>query len=396
MIIGIVGKPSAGKSTFFKASTLKDVAIANYPFTTIHPNSAAGFVKIECVDKEFNVQCNPREGYCIDNKRFVPIELIDVAGLVPGAHEGKGRGNQFLDDLNPADALIHVVDISGSVNENGEPVEPLSYDPLKDVEFLEYEIEMWFLNSIRRGWAKFVRQSKMEKSVIYKAVTEQLSGFKVTEEIAEKVLKNFDPDLENWTESDLVKFAKMLREITKPILIAANKIDVPGAEKNFERIKERFPDYIIIPCSAECELALKEAAKKKLIKYIPGENNFEIIDHANMSEQQKKALEFIKVNILDKYGSTGVQNVLDNAVFNVLNYIAIFPGGVNNLVDSHGRVIPDCLLLKKGSTALDFAFKIHTDIGINFVRAIDAKTRLSVGKDHALKHRDVIEIKTSK
>lgn len=396
MMIGIVGKPSCGKSTFFKASTLKDVAIANYPFTTIHPNNAAGFVKIECVDKEFNVQCNPREGYCIDNKRFVPVELIDVAGLVPGAHEGKGRGNQFLDDLNPADALIHVVDISGSVNENGEPVEPLSYDPLKDVEFLEYEIEMWFLNSIKKGWAKFVRQSKMEKSVIYKAVTEQLSGFRVTEEIAENVLKHFDPDLENWTESDLVKFAKMLREITKPILIAANKIDVPGSDVNFQRMKERFPDYTIIPCSAECELALKEAAKKKLIKYIPGENNFEIIDHANMSEQQKKGLEFIKINILDKYGSTGVQHVLDNAVFNVLNYIAIFPGGVNNLVDSHGRVIPDCFLLKKGSTALDFAFKIHTDIGINFVRAIDAKTRLSVGKDHVLKHRDVIEIKTSK
>src|SRR3989338_977131 len=114
MLIGVVGKPSTGKSTFFKASTLADVEIANYPFTTIKPNRAVVFVKIECVDKEFGKQCSPRIGYCVNGKRFVAVELLDVAGLVPGAHEGKGLGNQFLNDLNQADALIHIVDISGS------------------------------------------------------------------------------------------------------------------------------------------------------------------------------------------------------------------------------------------------------------------------------------------
>ena len=137
MIVGLVGKPSAGKSTFFKAATLAEVEIANYPFTTIEKNEGVGFVKVDCADKEFNVQCNPRFGYCLDHKRFVPIQIIDVAGLVPGAHEGKGRGNQFLDDLRQADVLIHVVDISGSIDENGRPVDRGSYDPANDVIFLD-------------------------------------------------------------------------------------------------------------------------------------------------------------------------------------------------------------------------------------------------------------------
>ena len=115
MLIGVVGKPSTGKSTFFKAATLAEVETANYPFTTIKPNHAVGYVKIDCVDKEFEVQCNPRMGYCLNHKRFVPIDLLDVAGLVPGASEGAGMGNQFLDVLNQANALIHVIDVSGSM-----------------------------------------------------------------------------------------------------------------------------------------------------------------------------------------------------------------------------------------------------------------------------------------
>jgi hypothetical protein len=399
MFVGIVGKPSCGKSTFFKAATLADVDIANYPFTTIKPNHAVGFVKVDCVDKEFGKQCNPREGFCIHGWRFVPVDLMDVAGLVPGAHEGKGMGNQFLDDLRQADALVHVIDISGSVNEKGEPVEPLSYDPLKDVEFLEEELDMWYLGIMKRGWERFARQVMQEKGNIVRAIGKQLSGLKVTEEMAEDVITKIGLDVtkpDTWADDDLKRVAVELRRRTKPMLIAANKIDIPGADKNYERLKEKFPDYIIVPCSAESELALREAARHKIIDYVPGEKSFTVLAPEKLNEKQRKALEFIKVNMLDKFGSTGVQDTLNHAIFNLLGYIAIFPGGINKLEDQHGNVIPDCFLIPGGSTALDFAFRIHTDLGKNFIRAIDVKKRLTVGKEHLLKHRDVMEIVTGR
>ena len=398
MLVGIVGKPSCGKSTFFKAQTLANVEIANYPFTTIKPNHGTGFVRIDCVDREFNTKCNPRLGYCIDSKRFVPVELLDVAGLVPGAHEGKGMGNQFLDDLNQADVLIHIIDISGSVNERGEPVPALSYDPLNDIKFLEHELDMWYLRLIEKGWEKFARQVNQERPELNKAVAKQLSSFRVTERLVEKVREKLklDEDIMNWDGVNRMDMAKELRKATKPMVIACNKIDIPGASENFERMKSTFPDYIIIPCSAEAELALKEAAKHELIKYIPGEGSFQVLKEDKLNPKQKAALDFIKANMLEKHGSTGVQKVLDIAVFELLKYIAIFPGGVSKLEDQHGNRLPDCFLMPPNTTALDFAFRLHTDLGKHFIKALDVKLRRPVGKDYLLKSGDVIEIVTSK
>ncbi|MBD3303635.1 redox-regulated ATPase YchF [Candidatus Woesearchaeota archaeon] len=397
MLIGVVGKANVGKSTFFKALTLAEVLIANYPFATIDPNKGFGFVKVECADKDFNVQCNPRTGYCIEHNRFVPVEVLDVAGLVPGAHEGKGMGNKFLDDLRQADALIHIVDISGSTNEKGEPVEPGSYDPAFDINFLETELDMWYLSILKKGWEKFARQIQQESKEVSAALAKQVSGLNVDEKMIEAVIQKFSLDPEKpaqWSEKDLNNIAVELRKKTKPMIITANKIDMPTAKDNLERIKKQFPDHIITPCSAESELALKEAAKTNLIKYIPGEKEFEIT--GKPSEKQRKALEFIRKNILDKYSTTGVQQAIDAAVFQLLNYIAVFPGGVNKLADQHGNILPDCFLLPEDSTALDFAYRIHTDIGKKFIRAIDVKTKRTVGKEHILKHKDVIEIITSR
>tara|TARA_Y100000310_G_scaffold124950_2_gene123777 strand:- start:28120 stop:29316 length:1197 start_codon:yes stop_codon:yes gene_type:complete len=398
MLVGIVGKPSSGKSTFFKASTLANVDIANYPFTTIKPNHGTGFVKVDCVDREFNVQCNPRFGYCIDGKRFVPVELLDVAGLVPGAHEGKGMGNQFLDDLNQADVLIHIIDVSGSTNEKGEPVPPLSYDPANDVKFLEHELDMWYLRLIEKGWERFARTVNQEKPELNKAVAKQLSSLRVDEKLIDRVIQklNLDLDIMKWDKEVLLKIAIELRKETKPMIIACNKADVKGAYENYERLKNEFKDYLLVPCSAESELALREAAKHELIKYIPGENDFEILNQEKLSDKQKVALNFIKTDMLEKYGSTGIQKVLDAAVFELLEYIAAFPVATNKLTDKDGKILPDCFLVPKNITALEFAFKVHTDIGNNFVKAINQKTKLVIGKEHLLKHRDVIEIATSK
>jgi len=390
MLIGIVGKPSSGKSTFFKAMTLADIDIANYPFTTIKPNRGAGHVKIKDIAQEYGKPSNPREGFTIDKFRFVPVELLDVAGLVPGAHEGKGMGSQFLDDLNQADALIHVVDISGSTNEKGEPVPTLSYSPSNDVRFLEFELDMWYLRILKKGWEKFSRTVQQEHLEISKALAKQLSGLRVTEDMVKKYAKDLPENPTSWSEEEMFKLASKLRAETKPMIIAANKIDIPGSEENYEQLKKEFPNHIIFPCSAESELALKEAHKHKLIHYLPGENNFEI--KKDLTKEQTKGLELIKNNVLSSFNFTGVQKIIDTAVFDLLNRIAIHPGGVNKLEDSDGNVLPDCFLMKEGTTALEFAFRLHTDFGKKFIRAIDVKTKRTIGKDHQLKHLDIIEL----
>lgn len=396
MIIGLVGKANVGKSTFFKALTLADVLIANYPFTTISKNEGVAFVKIRCVDKEFNVQCNPRFGYCVEGKRFVPINLIDVAGLVPGAHLGKGRGLQFLDDLRQAHVLIHIVDISGSTNEKGELVSSGSYDPAFDIRFLEVELDMWYLSILKKGWSRLARQMQQEKSEIVRILGKQLSGLNVNEEMIDSVVKKLELNISKpveWTDEDLLHLAQELRKKTKPMIIVANKIDLTGAIDNFKRIKKEFPDYLIIPCSSESELALKEAAKKKLIKYIPGSSSFEVI--GKLSSKQTTALEFIQKNVLDKFSGTGVQQAIDDSVFKLLDYIAVFPVAAK-ISDKKNNILPDCLIVPKNITALEFAYQVHTDFGDNFIRAIDAKTKRTIGRDHVLHNGDVIEIISGK
>lgn len=399
MLIGLVGKPNVGKSTFFKASTLAEVEIGDYPFVTIKANRGVGYVSIDCIDKEFNTQCNPRVGFCLEHTRFIPVELIDVAGLVPGAFEGKGMGNQFLDDLRQADILVHIIDISGSTNEKGEKVDPGTYDPAKDIRFLENELDMWYLGIFNKVWEKFSRETVQTHQQTIKALAKQFSGLGVDEDAVKKIITQLSLEgkkLTDWDQGTLKIFVAKLRRLTKPMIIAANKIDTKTGQENYNRIKKEFSDYTIMPCSAETELALREASKKGLIDYVPGSHDFKIHNVSSLSEKQKAGLEFIRENVLRKSGSTGVQQILNFAVFDMLGYIAVYPAGVNNLSDRNGNVLPDCFLMPRNSTVLDFAYKIHSDIGDHFIRAIDVKTKRIVGKEHLLKHRDAFEIVTSK
>src|SRR4030042_1811488 len=305
MLIGLVGKPSVGKSTFFKAATLAEVEIASYPFTTIKPNHGVGYVKVDCIDKELNTQCHPNHGFCIKHNRFVPIDLMDVAGLVRGASEGKGLGNQFLDDLRGADVFIHIVDVSGTTDSEGKQTE--NYNPLGDVELLEEELNKWFCNILMKVWKSFARTAEVAKVKFSEAVTKQFSGLKVNEDQVKDVLLRvaLPEKASTWNDTQLMKFASELRKESKPMIIAANKVDMPNGEENYKRIKEQFKEYLVIPCSADSELALRQAAKAGLIEYIPGDREFKIIKELN--EKQKSALEKIKKNVLDKFeDGTGV------------------------------------------------------------------------------------------
>lgn len=399
MLIGVVGKPNAGKSTFFAAATLAPTKIAPYPFTTIKPNRGVAYVRVKCVCKEFNVIDNPRNSKCVDGVRYVPVELLDVAGLVPGAGQGKGLGNKFLDDLRQADALIHVVDASGSTDFEGRTVESGSHDPVEDVKFLENEIDTWFSQILKRDWDKIIRVVDIGKSGdLIDILTQRLSGLSIRREhiVATMRVLELSSKPSSWSSEDLLKFASTLRKTSKPIVIAANKIDLPKAEENYNRLVRELKDYIIIPCFSEGELALRRAADKGLIKYLPGESKFKVINDTLLTEKQKSALKFIE-DYLNKWRTTGVQEILNKTVFDVLKAISVFPvEDPNKLTDHYGMVLPDVFLVREGTTAREFAYKIHSELGETFIYAVNVRTKQKLGETYILRDRDVIKVVAAK
>ena len=394
VLVGIVGKPNSGKTTFFNAATASNAKVADYPFTTIEPNVGMAFATLECVCKEFSVKDNPRNSLCIDGIRHAPIRMIDVAGLVPDAWRGRGLGNKFLDDLRQANVLIHVVDASGAHDADGRPLgKPGMWDPLKDVQFLEEEIARWMFQIIKRDWDRLARIVENERRDLIEVLSERLSGLSIREEHIKRALEVVDADPERprrWSDDLLYSFVKELRRVSKPIIIVANKIDIPKAEENYERMREAGIDAI--PTSALAEYALITYAERGVIKYIRGSNHFEILQPNKLSERERKLFKKIE-ELLDKWGSTGVQKAINKAVFDILKMIAVFPvEDVNRLSDKKGNVLPDVILVPYGTTAREFAGYIHTDLAKTFLYAIDVRTKKKLGEDYVLKHRDVIKI----
>ena len=393
MQLGIVGKPNVGKSTFFNAATKAHAEIANYPFTTIDANRGVMYIRKPCPCKDTHVTCTPHNSRCVDGIRFVPIEAIDVAGLVPDAHKGKGLGNKFLDDLRQAHALIHIVDASGSTDAEGNPCNIGTHDPLSDVVFLEKEINYWLFGIIKKSWEDIARKCDLEGKKIEKMLAEQLTGLGIREEHITGAIRKINLDLSkpsNWTDEQIFNLTDIVRVISKPIIIAFNKCD--KAPDSLMAKKEELANSIVIPCSAESELALTNAAEKAILSYTPGANDFIIGKQEELTEKQLNALEYIRTHVLKKYGSTGVQRCIDEAV-RMLDLIVVYPvEDEHHLTDKQGRVLPDAHLVPRGSTAKDLAYKVHTDLGDHFIRGVDARTHRIIGADHPLKDGDIISI----
>ncbi len=389
--IGLVGKPSVGKSTFFNAATMNDIDEGAYPFTTIDPSIGEAYVRVQCAAPDFGESCDPRVGFCNEGTRYVPAKLVDVAGLIPGAHEGKGLGNKFLTDLNEADVLIHIVDFSGKTDIEGEPTE--NHDPREDIDFLEEELDMWYLEILEKGIDRFEGKHNQQDVKLEEELAEQMSAFKTNKnEIKQIILRlgmELDPD--TWDEDDRKELAREIRKETKPMVIAANKMDTEEAQENYEKISED-PEYEhldFIPSSAHAEKALKKAEEQGVVHYHPGDETFEIVE--DLPEEKEEGLEQIR-EFMEEYGGTGVQKALESALFDALGVMAVFPGGADGLGDEKGNILPDVFLLEENSTAEDFAFTIHSDIGEGFLHAIDCRDNRQIGADHELENRDVIEI----
>ena len=397
-LLGIVGKPNTGKSTFFSAATLATAEIANYPFTTIKPNRGIGYVRTSCVHEEFKVKDNPKNSLCIDGARLIPIELIDIAGIVPGAWEGRGLGNQFLDEIRRADALIHIVDASGGTDCEGKSCKPGEHDPLEDIQFLEKEITMWMVTILKKDWARIARTAEQDKKGIAHHLEDRLTGLSVKKQYINEAIRKASLNVDKpatWSDDDFYRFVDNLRRLSKPLLIVANKVDLPASQVNLDRMKKL--DYIVISASAEAELALRRASEKRLVDYKPGDKDFKVIQPEKLSTGQIQALEKIRKKIVETYGTTGVQEAINTAYFKLLDMITVYPvEDIEHLADHDGRVLPDAYLVPKGTTARQFAYVIHSELGDNFLYAIDARDKRRIGEETALKDNDVISVVSAK
>lgn len=398
MLVGVIGKPNVGKSTFFAAATMKEVQIADYPFTTIQPNMGVAYLRTACVCRELGVTDRPRNSLCVSGTRLIPVRLIDVAGLVEGASQGRGLGNQFLDDLRQADALIQVVDSSGSTDLEGRKVPPGTNDPIKDVEMVEKEFDLWVYGLLKKDWEKASRNTEQTGGKIEEHLSTRLSGLSISLDDVEQALLQLGLKKERstqWTDEQLMQLVKTLRLRTKPSLISANKADLPTAPANIDRLK--VTQRVVIPCASEAELLLRKAADHGLIGYVPGDGKFVLKTPEKLTEAQSNALRMVEDRVMKPFGGTGVQQAINEAYFSLLKAIVVFPvEDENKFADKNGNVLPDAYVMKGGSTAKDLARTVHSDLAEGFLYAIDARTGKRLAADHELKNRDIIKIVSAK
>ena len=397
--IGLIGKTNTGKTTFFNAATLASAEISNYPFTTKHPSTGNAQAITICVHKEFDVQDNPKNSRCMDGWRYIPIELIDLPGLIKGAWQGKGLGNQFLTVAAQSDALIHVVDVSGGIDVTGKVTELGTGDPVADVGDIEEELAMWYLKLLEGNRDKISRSINAGVDIIM-AITDVLRGVGVRDEHVRMALKKnamMEGKFDEFDTQKIKDFLRSLRYISKPTLILANKIDLPSAADNFIRLRDKYKDVLVIPSSADAELTLRRAESRGLIRYNPGDERFEIVHQEQLNDKQKWALNFIRQDILGEYLRTGVQFAINVAVFKLLSMNTVYPvADIKKLSDKHGNILPDVYLMESGSSIEDLAKTIHTELAKGILYAIDARDGLHLPKNYILKDRDILSIVSAK
>ncbi|KAK3052280.1 hypothetical protein LTR09_006490 [Extremus antarcticus] len=406
-LIALVGKPSSGKSSTLNSLTDTTAKVGNFPFTTIDPNRAVGYLHIPCACSRTTLpgntpsspseppplqsRCKPNYGACQQGTRSVPIELLDVAGLVPGAHQGKGLGNKFLDDLRSADALIHVVDVSGTTDSEGKATR--GYDPSVDIAWLRDEIVRWVLGNLMQKWGGVKRRHTAIKATAVETLQGQFSGYGANSQVIARTLDKLalKQALQDWDDATIQKVVEAFVDEKFPTVIALNKIDHPDADKNISKIAKQQPPERLVLCSAISEVFLRRLVKQGFVLYIPGsefvdtredllENGTspEEVELKEMDEKLKTRIENLKDMVLFRFGSTGVNQVLSRAS-EVLGLVPVFPvrnigsfgsGDAGTAGGDRAVVFRDCVLVKKGSTVGDVYRKVMGDAPLAFTETV--------------------------
>ncbi|MFI5415254.1 MAG: YchF-related putative GTPase [Candidatus Lutacidiplasmatales archaeon] len=398
MEVGVVGKANVGKSTTFNALTLMDVPVAPYPFTTLKANRGVGAVRAPCPHVGKGIPCQPGNAKCVDGTRWVPVSLIDVPGLVPGAHEGKGLGHEFLDELRGASGFLQVADGAGATAPDGVPATPGAFDPAEEVAWLDQELVEWIAEILSRDFAKHSKSIELIGGPVEDLLQARLTGLTISAAQIATGLRETPVDRGHparWTVEERRQLAAALLRVSKPRWVAWNKCDRTTPEKLTE-LAERIAPVPSTPTSAEAEFTLRRAQKAGLVRYTPGASTFEIVDPDRLSAAQLRALEEIR-HILATWGSTGVQNALERLVFDGLHQIVVFPvEDEHRWTDSKGRVLPDAHLIPAGMAVRAFAYRIHTELGENFLKAIDARTNRALAAEHPLEAGAVVRVVTKR
>jgi ribosome-binding ATPase YchF (GTP1/OBG family) len=298
-----------------------------------------------------------------------------------------------------SDALIHIVDVSGGIDATGKITEPGTGDPVADVGDIEEELVMWYLRLLEGNRDKISRSINTGIDSV-NAISDVLRGIGVKEEHVKLALQNnsmMEGKFDEYDAQKIKDFSWSLRDISKPTLILANKIDLPSAADNFNRLRDKYKDVLVIPSSADAELTLRRAESRRLIRYNPGDERFEINHQEQLNDKQKWALNFIRRDILGEYLRTGVQFAINVAVFKLLSMNTVYPvADAKKLSDKHGNILPDVYLLESGSTIEDLAKTIHTELAKGIIYAVDARDGLRLPRNYILKDRDILSIVSAK